>query len=302
MKRDSDRVTRPLRDKVLQVLFCADLPAIFTPLVSTPAKFQVEDGTVGGHHMAVRVELTSPADDLAVIAPATERTIPMSAIFQLKSSALYNQPAGQGGLAFANDPAGILRYAGDMALDFEKSATKTEIKTNEDPSQPVVATDFNEITGTVRMTFRQLDEFALALAFMGEAKAFTQLAVASRTQTFEGVRKGSRLVGMDRHGVTFRWKDYRARSAGKAWQKTMTLTATRSSAASCSTSCPTDSTASATTDCSPPAGTPIPSPASGRSSRRRRRTISPETTSRSPQRNPSRPLNCTRHAHAAAAA
>ena len=25
----------------------------------------------------------------------------------------------------------------------------------------------------------------------------------------------SRLVGMDRHGVTFRWKDYRARSAGK---------------------------------------------------------------------------------------
>ena len=35
----------------------------------------------------------------------------------------------------------------------------------------------------------------------------------------------SRLVGMDRHGVTFRWKDYRARSSGKAWQKTMTLTA-----------------------------------------------------------------------------
>lgn len=35
----------------------------------------------------------------------------------------------------------------------------------------------------------------------------------------------SRLVGMDRHGVTFRWKDYRARSAGKAWRKTMTLTA-----------------------------------------------------------------------------
>ncbi|WP_324131955.1 IS91 family transposase [Bosea sp. (in: a-proteobacteria)] len=35
----------------------------------------------------------------------------------------------------------------------------------------------------------------------------------------------SRLVGMDRHGVTFRWKDYRARSSGKAWRKTMTLTA-----------------------------------------------------------------------------
>lgn len=35
----------------------------------------------------------------------------------------------------------------------------------------------------------------------------------------------SRIVAMDRHGVTFRWKDYRARSAGKIWRKTMTLTA-----------------------------------------------------------------------------
>ena len=35
----------------------------------------------------------------------------------------------------------------------------------------------------------------------------------------------SRLVAMDRHGVTFCWKDYRARSAGKTWRKTMTLTA-----------------------------------------------------------------------------
>lgn len=34
----------------------------------------------------------------------------------------------------------------------------------------------------------------------------------------------SRLVAMNRHGVTFRWKDYRARSAGKSWRKTMTLT------------------------------------------------------------------------------
>jgi len=35
----------------------------------------------------------------------------------------------------------------------------------------------------------------------------------------------SRLVAMDRRGVTFRWKDYRARSAGRTWRKTMTLTA-----------------------------------------------------------------------------
>jgi hypothetical protein len=34
----------------------------------------------------------------------------------------------------------------------------------------------------------------------------------------------SRLVAMDQRAVTCRWKDYRARSAGKAWRKTMTLT------------------------------------------------------------------------------
>jgi len=35
----------------------------------------------------------------------------------------------------------------------------------------------------------------------------------------------SRLIAIDDRGVTFRWKDYRARSAavGKAWIKTMTL-------------------------------------------------------------------------------
>lgn len=35
----------------------------------------------------------------------------------------------------------------------------------------------------------------------------------------------SRIIAMDRNGVTFRWKDYRARSSGKTWRKTMTLTA-----------------------------------------------------------------------------
>ncbi|SFD51358.1 Transposase zinc-binding domain-containing protein [Bosea sp. CRIB-10] len=35
----------------------------------------------------------------------------------------------------------------------------------------------------------------------------------------------SRLVAMDQRGVTFHWKDYRARSVGKTWRKTMTLTA-----------------------------------------------------------------------------
>ncbi|WP_197431933.1 MULTISPECIES: transposase, partial [Hyphomicrobiales] len=35
----------------------------------------------------------------------------------------------------------------------------------------------------------------------------------------------SRIIAMDRNGVTFRWNDYRVRSAGKAWRKTMTLTA-----------------------------------------------------------------------------
>jgi hypothetical protein len=35
----------------------------------------------------------------------------------------------------------------------------------------------------------------------------------------------SRLIAMDGRGVTFRWKDYRARSAGKGWIRTMTLAA-----------------------------------------------------------------------------
>ncbi|MGO4675540.1 IS91 family transposase [Bosea sp. 2YAB26] len=35
----------------------------------------------------------------------------------------------------------------------------------------------------------------------------------------------SRLVAMDRRGVSFRWKDYRARSSGKVWRKTMTVAA-----------------------------------------------------------------------------
>ena len=35
----------------------------------------------------------------------------------------------------------------------------------------------------------------------------------------------SRLVSLDAHGVSFRWKDYRAQTCGKAWIKTMTLPA-----------------------------------------------------------------------------
>ena len=35
----------------------------------------------------------------------------------------------------------------------------------------------------------------------------------------------SRLIALDERGVTFRWKDYRVRSSGKGWIKTMTLTA-----------------------------------------------------------------------------
>lgn len=113
-----------------------------------------------------------------------------SAVFKFKNPDLYNQPAGQGGLAFVNDPAGRLRYCGDMTMDFEKSATKNEIKTSEAPGSPVVATDYDEITGSVKLVFRQLDEFALALAFMGEAKAYTQAAVAARTQTVNDMRVG----------------------------------------------------------------------------------------------------------------
>ena len=33
----------------------------------------------------------------------------------------------------------------------------------------------------------------------------------------------SRLIALDERGVTFRWKDYRARDSGRTWIKTMTL-------------------------------------------------------------------------------
>ena len=57
---------------------------------------------------------------------------------------------------------------------------------------------------------------------------------------------------MDERGVTFRWKDYRAK--GKTRYKAMTLEPRASScAASCCTCCPAASTASATTGCWPTA-------------------------------------------------
>ena len=61
----------------------------------------------------------------------------------------------------------------------------------------------------------------------------------------------SRLLAMDERGVTFRWKDYRAK--GRTRHKTMTLGAESSCAASCCTCCPVASIASATTGCSPTA-------------------------------------------------
>jgi hypothetical protein len=55
----------------------------------------------------------------------------------------------------------------------------------------------------------------------------------------------SRLLTVDQAGVTFRWKDYRARDGAKGgeWIKAMPCRRTSSSAASCSMSCPTASPA-----------------------------------------------------------
>ena len=66
------------------------------------------------------------------------------------------------------------------------------------------------------------------LAFDGKARIDLNVAEATDRIVLQAIDMSfanSRLVAMDRHGVTFRWKDYRARSSGKAWQKTMTLTA-----------------------------------------------------------------------------
>src|SRR4051794_35981631 len=73
----------------------------------------------------------------------------------------------------------------------------------------------------------------------------------------------SRLLSLDERGVTFRWKDYRARNGAKdrEWIKTLTLAPDEFIrrfllAASCSMCCPTAFTASVTTACSPAARGP----------------------------------------------
>lgn len=58
-----------------------------------------------------------------------------------------------------------------------------------------------------------------------------------------------RLVAMDEKGVSFRWKDYRAK--GRTRHKTMTLAADEFMRPSCCTSCHRASTAFATTGCWP---------------------------------------------------
>ena len=102
----------------------------------------------------------------------------------------------------------------------------------------------------------------------------------------------SRLIAFDDNGVTFKWKDHRAK--GRDRQKVMTLRAGSSSAAFSSTSCPAASTVSATTASSPMAGAPriLPAPANCSASRQRRASPATPTSRR-----------CTRsHARAAAAA
>lgn len=109
------------------------------------------------------------------------------AVFKTLDPNQYNSPSGQGAIQLEGSTA--LTPIGDLMVTFDKTATKTEIRSNESPDRPVVATDYSEAGATVKITFRQMGVLGKALAFMGLSEKYTQTAVASKTQVFAGVTK-----------------------------------------------------------------------------------------------------------------
>lgn len=112
----------------------------------------------------------------------------------------------------------------------------------------------------------------------------------------------SRITATGRRGVTFRWKDYWSRSAGKSWRNFLTLTAPEFIRSFLLHVLPDGF------HCIRHCGLLAPSRSADTIARIRDIVAAPtlddiaRATSRSPQRNPSRPINHTRRAPAAVAA
>lgn len=109
----------------------------------------------------------------------------MSAVFQPLSALGLSKPAGQ--VAIQLEGSTALTPFGHATAVFKQSSTKSEIRTPEDPSRPVIATDFSELMGSVEIEFSNLNELGLALGFAANVKPYVQAAVPERTQPFAGV-------------------------------------------------------------------------------------------------------------------
>ncbi len=110
----------------------------------------------------------------------------MSTIYKPLDPKLLNKPAGQ--CAFQLEGTTSLVPFGHATVSFKTSATKSEVRTPEDPGRPIIATDYSELAGMVDVEFGTLNTLGLALGFMANVKPFTQEAVPAKVQTFKNVR------------------------------------------------------------------------------------------------------------------
>ncbi|GJD97479.1 hypothetical protein [Methylobacterium iners] len=108
----------------------------------------------------------------------------MAAVFKPLDARLLNKPSGQ--CAFQLEGTTALVPFGHATCMFKKSETKTETRSPEDPSRPIIATDYSELTGMVDVEFGTLNVLGLRLSHMANVRPFTQAIVAAKSQTFPG--------------------------------------------------------------------------------------------------------------------
>ncbi|MBI1689531.1 hypothetical protein [Methylorubrum sp. DB1722] len=115
----------------------------------------------------------------------------MAAIFKPLAATGLLKPAGQCALkrmlpdnTFASGGATPFGHA---TVNFKKSATKSEIRTPEDPNRGIVGVDYSELSGSFDIEFSNLNRLGVTVAFQAKVQPYQQQAVAERTQTFKDV-------------------------------------------------------------------------------------------------------------------